>query len=267
MKALLELMDVKEEIDHLIRERHVLDQKIEAKNREQNELTEKCMRHIRVLKRKGMTGDFYCPKKRGVMATPTKTGGSSYAPNYTPSFQMGTPPQAQMGNTSSQGGLWSPIHTGHLAQTAMGCSPSRFTSFQHTGGLLQHYPPGNKCQQMSPSYHIPTSTLQKPNQSSSGASVMIVKKKPPTSPYEAGLTDDDLLGYADEVDNYSQAPSGRESDNDSGKERCGSGGKIQGACNTEHSKDEIDDSDKQVKESTLDNCPDSVRRQILKEKQ
>ena len=104
MKASLELMDVKEEIDHLIRERHVLDQKIEAKNREQNELTEKCMRHIRVLKREGMTGDFYCPKKRGVMATPTKTGGSSYAPNYTPSFQMGTPPQAQMGNTSSQGG-------------------------------------------------------------------------------------------------------------------------------------------------------------------
>ena len=78
-----------------------------------------------------------------------KTGGSSYAPNYTPSFQMGTPPQAQMGNTSSQGGLWSPIHTGQLAQTAMGCSPSRFTSFQYTGGLLQHYPPGNKCQQMS----------------------------------------------------------------------------------------------------------------------
>ena len=109
MKASLELMDVKEEIDHLIRERHVLDQKIEAKNREQNELTEKCMRHITVLKRKGMMGDFYCPKKRGVVATPTKTGGSSYAPNYTPSLQMGTPPQAQMGNTSSQGGLWSPL--------------------------------------------------------------------------------------------------------------------------------------------------------------
>ena len=267
MKASLELMDVKEEIDHLIRERHVLDQKIEAKNREQNELTEKCMRHIRVLKRKGMTGDFYCPKKRGVMATPTKTGGSSYAPNYTPSLQMGTPPQAQMGNTSSQGGLWSPINTGQLAQTATGCSPSRFTSFHHTGGLLQHYPPGNKCQQMSPSYHIPTSTPQKPNQSSSGAAVMIVKKKPPRSPYDAGLTDDDLLGYADEVDNYSQAASGRESDNDSGKEGCGSGGKIQGACNTEHSKDVTHDSDKQVKESTLDNGPDSVRRQILQDKQ
>ena len=29
MKASLELMDVKEEIDHLIRERHVLDQKID----------------------------------------------------------------------------------------------------------------------------------------------------------------------------------------------------------------------------------------------
>ena len=63
MKASLELMEVKEEIDHLIRERHVLDQRLEVKNREQNELTEKSMRHIRVLKRKGMTGEFYCPKK------------------------------------------------------------------------------------------------------------------------------------------------------------------------------------------------------------
>ena len=60
MKASLE---VKEEIDHLIRERHVLDQTLEAKNREQNELTEKCMRHLRVLKIKGMMGEFYCPKK------------------------------------------------------------------------------------------------------------------------------------------------------------------------------------------------------------
>ena len=85
--------------------------------------------------------------------------------------------------------------------------------------------------------------------------------------YDAGLTDDDLLGYADEVDNYSQAASSRESDNDSGKELCESGGKIQGACNTEHSKDVTHDSDKQVKESTLDNCPDSVRRQILQDKQ
>ena len=31
MKASLELMDVKEEIDHLIRERHVLDQKNRSK--------------------------------------------------------------------------------------------------------------------------------------------------------------------------------------------------------------------------------------------
>ena len=43
------------------------------------------------------------------MATPTKTGGSSYAPNYTPSLQMGTPPQAQMGNTSAQGDFSHPL--------------------------------------------------------------------------------------------------------------------------------------------------------------
>ena len=96
---------------------------------------------------------------------------------------------------------------------------------------------------------------------------MIVKKKPPRSPYDAGLTDDDLLGYADEVDNYPQAASGRESNKDSSKEDYGSEGKIQGACNTEHSKDVSHDSDKQVKESTLDNGPDLVRRQILQDKQ
>ena len=96
---------------------------------------------------------------------------------------------------------------------------------------------------------------------------MIVKKKPPRSPYDAGLTDDDLLDYAGEADNYSQATSGRESDNDSGKEGCGSRGKTQGASNTEHSKNVTHDSDKQVKESTLDNGPESVKRQILQDKQ
>ena len=147
MKASLELVDVKEEIEHLLKEKNVLDQKLERKSREQNELTEKCMRHIRVLKRKGMTGDFYCPKKRGVMVTPTKTGASSYAPNYIPSPcsydpnyvpppQGVTPPQAQFGNMPSQGSLWSPLRTGQLAPTTPGCSPARFSSFHAMGGLL-----------------------------------------------------------------------------------------------------------------------------------
>ena len=72
MKASLELVDVKEEIDHLLKEKHALDQKLETKSREQNELTEKCMRHIKVLKRKGMTSDFYCPKKTGCNSNPNK---------------------------------------------------------------------------------------------------------------------------------------------------------------------------------------------------
>ena len=72
MKASLELVDVKEEIEHLLKEKHALDQKLERKSREQNELTEKCMRHIRVLKRKGMTSDFYCPKKAGCNGNPNK---------------------------------------------------------------------------------------------------------------------------------------------------------------------------------------------------
>ena len=144
MKASLELVDVKEEIEHLLKEKYALDQKLERKSREQNELTEKCMRHIRVLKRKGMTSDFYCPKKRGVMVTPTKRGASSYAPNYIPSPrsydpnyvpppQGGTPPQAQFRNMPSQGSLWSPLRTGQLAPTTPGCSPSRFL-----GGLSLH---------------------------------------------------------------------------------------------------------------------------------
>ena len=155
MKASLELVDVKEEIEHLLKEKNALDQKLETKSREQNELTEKCMRHIKVLKRKCMTSDFYCPKKRGVMVTPTKTGASSYAPNsqtrassyapnyipsprsydpnYVPPPQDGTPPQAQFGNMPSQGSLWSPLHTGQLAPTTPGCSPSRFSSFHAMG--------------------------------------------------------------------------------------------------------------------------------------
>ena len=147
MKASLELVDVKEEIEHLLKEKNALDQKLERKSREQNELTKKCMRHIRVLKRKGMTGDFYCPKKQGVMVTPTKTGASSYAPNYIPSPrsydpnyipppQGVTPPQAQFGNMPPQGSLWSPLRTGQLAPTTPGCSPARFSSFHAMGGLL-----------------------------------------------------------------------------------------------------------------------------------
>ena len=129
MKASLELVEVKEEIEHLMKEKYALDQKLERKSREQNELTEKCMRHIRVLKRKGMTGNFYCPKKRGVMVTPTKTGASSYAPNYIPSPQSGNPTQGQIGNMSSQGSLWSPLHTGQLAQLHQGVVLPGFLCF------------------------------------------------------------------------------------------------------------------------------------------
>ena len=162
MKASLELMDVKEEIDHLIRERHVLDQKIEAKNREQNELTEKCMRHIRVLKRKGMTGDFYCPKKLGVWQPQQKQEDQVMLQITHHHCRWEPLLRAQMGNTSAQGGFWSPINTGQLGQTATGCSASRFTSFHHTGGLLQHYPPANKCQQMSPSFIYPQALRRNP---------------------------------------------------------------------------------------------------------
>ena len=201
MKASLELVDVKEEIEHLLKEKYALDQKLERKSREQNELTEKCMRHIRVLKRKGMTSDFYCPKKWGVMVTPTKTGASSYAPNYipsprsyapnyVPSPQGGTPPQAQFRNMPSQGSLWSPLRTGQLAPTTPGCSPSRFSSFHAMGGQLNS--------------HLPTSTPQKSAlpQDNKAKKSLIIKKK---GAYNDGLTDKEMMDFLKEINDDKNA--------------------------------------------------------------
>ena len=196
MQASLELVDVKEEIEKILKEKHLLDERLEKKIREQNELTERCVRHIRVLKRKGMTGKYYCPKKRGITATPTKQA-SSHAPNYFPSPrscdskyvpppQSGTPPQTQNGNMSPRGGLWSPIRTGQVAPCIPGCSPSRFASFQPMGGLLSSCPP--------------TGTPQKPRgadavmtigpQDSKGKKSLIVKKG---GPFNDGLSDKQIL--------------------------------------------------------------------------
>ena len=143
-----------------------------------------------------MTGDFYCPKKRGVMVTPTKTGASSYAPNYIPSPhsydpnyvpppQGGTPPQAQFRNMPSQGSLWSPLHTGQLAPTTPGCSPARFSSFHAMGGLLNS--------------HLPTSTQQKsaPPQDNKVKKSLIIKKK---GAYNDGLTDKEMMDFLKEID-------------------------------------------------------------------
>ena len=201
MKASLELVDVKEEIEHLLKAKYALDQKLERKSKEQNELTEKCMRHITVLKRKGMTSDFYCPNKRGVMVTPKKTGTSSYAPNYIPSPhsydpnyvpppQGGTPPQAQFGNVPSQGSIWSPLRTGQLAPTTPGCSPSRFSSFHAMGGLL--------------SSQLPTSTPQKSAlpQDNKAKKSLIIRKK---GAYNDGLTDKEMMDFLKEIDDDKNA--------------------------------------------------------------
>ena len=245
MKASLELVDVKEEIEHLLKEKHALDQKLETKSREQNKLTKKCMRHIRVLKRKGMTSNFYCPKKQGVMVTPAKTGASSYAPNYipsprsyapnyVPSPQSGTPPQAQIGNMSSQGSLWSPLRTGQLAPNTPGCSPSRFSVFHAMGGLLNS--------------HLPTSTPQKlaQPQDNKDKKSLIIKKK---GAYNDSLTDKEMLDYVkeidDEVDSDSQSASGYASYADTSNERGGSGGKSMMQHVTLYTANITDDSAKQ----------------------
>ena len=148
MKSSLELLDVKEEIEGLLRDKHVLEKKIETKIRTQNELTEKCIRHIRVLRKKGMTGDFYCPKKRGVLSTPIKNAsyqinssprvaspsgvlGASYAPNYRPSLS----PRIGHGNYLS-----SP-RTALMTSPQMMLPNNTSSGMFVSGGLVQNYPP------------------------------------------------------------------------------------------------------------------------------
>ena len=127
MQRSLELANVKEEIEGLLRDWHIIDKKLEEKTHEQNDLTEKCVHHLRVLRRKGMTADFYCPKKQGVTATPVKSNGlyvtppkphsygSSYAPNFVPS-------------------PWAYMSAADHATYAKGSSP-----VYPRGGLVQNY--------------------------------------------------------------------------------------------------------------------------------
>ena len=124
------------------------------------------------------------------MVTPTKTGASSYAPNYIPSPrsydpnyvpppQGVTPPQAQFGNMPSQGSLWSPLRTGQLAPTTPGCSPARFSSFHAMGGLLN------------------TPQKSAPPQDSKVKKSLIIKKK---GAYNDGLTDKEMMDFLKEID-------------------------------------------------------------------
>ena len=138
MKASFEHTQVKEDIENLLRERHIIDQKLESKTREQNELYEKCIRHMRVLRKKGMTGDFYCPKKRGITATPTKVFDGRYAPNYIPLYRHYTPHKVQAVTSPAQGSFWSPTQPGQFTQS----------NILPSGGLLQNYPPGTPSSQV-----------------------------------------------------------------------------------------------------------------------
>ena len=141
MKTSFEHTQVKEDIENLLRKRHIIDQKLESKTREQNELYEKCMRHMRVLRKKGMTGDFYCPKKKGITATPTKVFDGGYAPNYIPSYRNYTPSKVQTVTNPAQGSFWSPAQSGHFTQS----------NILPSGGLLQNYPPGTPSSQCNQS--------------------------------------------------------------------------------------------------------------------
>ena len=173
MKASFEHTQVKEDIENLLHERHIIDQKLESKTREQNELYDKCMRHMRVLHKKGMTGDFYCPKKRGITATPTKVYDGHYVPNYIPSYHHYTPPKAQAVTNPAQGSFWSPVQTGHLTESTI----------LPAGGLLQNYPLGMPSGQFDRSIRQLTIT------------------QPPKVPCSFGtlksdLTDEEMIEYA-----------------------------------------------------------------------
>ena len=150
----------------------------------------------------------------------------SYAPNYVPSPQGGIPPQTQIGNMPSQASLWSPLHTGQLAPNTPGCSPSRFSAFLATGGLLNS--------------HLPTSTPQKSAlpQDNKDKKSLIIKKK---GAYNDGSSDKEMMDYLKEideqVDNDSQSASGYASHADTGNKGGGSGGKKHDpTCDTVHSK-------------------------------
>ena len=59
MKASFEHTQVKEDIENLLHEWHIIDKKLESKTREQNELYDKCMRHMRVLRKISPTKSSY----------------------------------------------------------------------------------------------------------------------------------------------------------------------------------------------------------------
>ena len=173
MKASFEHTQVKEDIENLLREWHIIDQKLESKTREQNELYEKCMRHMRVLRKKGMMGDLYCPKKRGIAATPTKVYDGRYVSNYIPLYRHYTPPKAQAVTNAAQGSFWSPVQTGHLTESTI----------LPAGGLVQNYPLGTPSGQFDQSIH--QHTIAQPS-------------KVPCSfgTLKSDLTDEEMIEYA-----------------------------------------------------------------------
>ena len=200
MQSSLDLLQTKDEIEQLLREQHMVDKKLEAKTREQNDLTEKCMSHIRVLRKKGMTGDFYSPKKHGISATPTKAMSGSYTPNYVPSNYIANHPTEHVASALVQGGPWSPVRYAQYTPPKLG---STSTIIPPRGGLLGNYPATK-----GPSNHTPYATGQGYTTQSNisavavsqfpspvqGKQSLIVKKCKIDNP-DREMTDDELLEY------------------------------------------------------------------------
>ena len=63
METSLQLLQIKEDIEGLYKERQVIDQKLQIKLREQAELTEKNLRFIKIVKKSTSGSDHYSPKK------------------------------------------------------------------------------------------------------------------------------------------------------------------------------------------------------------
>ena len=74
MESSLQLLQIKEDIEGLYRERQAIDMKLQKKLREQAELTEKNLRFIKIVKKTTNGSDYYSPKKRGVNPPTPKKG-------------------------------------------------------------------------------------------------------------------------------------------------------------------------------------------------
>ena len=89
METSLQLLQIKDEIEGLHKQKEVIENLIKKKLREQSELMQKNLRFIKIVKKASGGSEHYSPKKRGISPpTPKK---SDYASNHVPPATNTTP--------------------------------------------------------------------------------------------------------------------------------------------------------------------------------